>query len=80
MHTCMYNPMVKVISISEDAYEGLKDLKDDKESFSEVIRKLVSKEKRKGLMNLAGSWKDDTEMLRIMKSVINDRKNFRLRM
>ena len=72
--------MTKVISISEDAYEGLKDLKKTEESFSVVIRKLVANEKRKGLLGLAGSWKDNNEMLKIMDSVIKDRKNFKLRM
>lgn len=72
--------MTKVISISEDAYEGLKDLKKNEESFSEVIRKLVMKEKRKGLLDLSGSWKENNEMLRIMKSVIEDRRNFKLRL
>ncbi|MEK6861338.1 MAG: antitoxin VapB family protein [Nanoarchaeota archaeon] len=71
--------MVKIISISEDVYEGLVSLKRSKESFSEVIRRLVGKERRKGLLGLAGIWKENTEMLKIMKSVIEDRKNFRLR-
>ena len=79
MHACIYS-MTKVISISEDAYEGLKDLKKNEESFSEVIRKLVMKEKRKGLLDLSGSWKENNEMLRIMKSVIEDRRNFKLRL
>ncbi len=75
----MYIIMVKVISISEDVYEGLKDLKDEKESFSQVIRKLISKEKRKELLSLSGTWKENNEIVKAMNSIIKDRKNFRLR-
>lgn len=31
----------KTVSLSEDAYERLKSLKEDKESFSDVVRKIT---------------------------------------
>ena len=34
--------------------------------------------RRKNILNLAGLWKNDEEMLKIMKLVIKDRKSFRL--
>ena len=37
--------MVKTITIMDDAYQALKKIKDEDESFSEVIRKLTSEQK-----------------------------------
>jgi len=74
-----YITMTKVISISDDVYDSLKSLKKPEESFSIVIRELVNKGKnKKGLLSLAGSWKNNEEMTKIMKRVIEERKKFKV--
>ena len=45
----------KTITIMEDAYELLAKKKAEGESFSDVIRRVVSKEK--DIMQFAGAWK-----------------------
>ena len=75
--------MVKVISLSEDAYAKLRALKGDK-SFSEVVVELVDEKKGKGnakdLLKFAGIWKDRAdEWEKIKKQIYEDRKKFKLR-
>ncbi|MEK6934668.1 MAG: antitoxin VapB family protein [Nanoarchaeota archaeon] len=71
--------MTKVISISDDVYNSLKNLKKPGESFSIVIRKLVKKRKsKKGLLSLAGIWKNNEEMVKIMNNITEDRKKFKV--
>lgn len=72
--------MVKVISLSNEAYEKLKSIKNEK-SFSEVVVELVEckKKNKKNIMKFAGIFKKDKEWEKIMKDTENDRKNFKLR-
>lgn len=49
--------LTKTITIMEDVYELLKSMKTKNESFSDVIRKELSK--KKSIMDLAGSWSND---------------------
>lgn len=71
--------MVKVISLSNDAYERLSKIKNGK-SFSEVVVELVDcKNKKKDFLKFAGILKDDGEFTEIMNKVIEDRKSFKLR-
>jgi len=72
--------MVKVISLSNEAYEKLKSLKGNK-SFSEVVVEIVDdrKTKKRSIMNFAGIWKDDNEWDAISKKIYEDRKKFKLR-
>jgi len=72
--------MVKVISLSNDAYEKLKSIKNEK-SFSEVVVELIEckKKNKKNIMKFAGIFKDDKEWEKIMKDTEKDRKNFKLR-
>lgn len=76
MYVCI---MTRCITLSDDAYNDLKALKIDNESFSEVVRKLTAKKKSEGLLKLAGIWKDNPEMVKVMKGVYKDRKKFKLR-
>ena len=74
IYACMYtNSMTKVISISDDVYADLSALKSKNESFSIVIRRLSQGAKMKNLLNLAGTWKDATEMDGIFKKIIEER-------
>ena len=50
--TCM---VTKTITVMEDAYNLLLSRKNNNESFSEVIRKMVGK--KGDIMRLAGAWK-----------------------
>ena len=65
----------KTISISVEAYEKLKKLKNEKESFSEVINRVAGK---RSLLELAGILSDE-EGDALMKSVKEGRERSRKR-
>ena len=71
--------MTKVISLSDEAYNELKKLKEEGESFSKVVIKLAEGGKKEGIMAFAGAWKNSPEMDRIFKKVLGERKKFRSR-
>lgn len=65
--------MTKIVSLSEKAYEALKKLKRDGESFSDVVRRLTSEEECKSLLPFAGKWAgDDSE--KVFESIAEDRR------
>lgn len=70
--------MVKVISLSEKAYESLKSRKTADKSFSDVVIELVDK-KKKPLSDLFGILKDDKESIKIFEDVIRYRASIKLR-
>ena len=73
--------MVKVISLSEDAYMKLKSIKNGR-SFSETIVGLIEKpiSDKKNIMDFFGIWADDREELeKFEKRVEENRKKFKLR-
>ena len=69
--------MVKVISLSNTAYETLKSLKKKNDSFSDVVLNLIKKEKKASLLDFAGIWKDATEMDKIFENILHERHNSR---
>ncbi len=70
--------MVKVISLSDEAYGRLKGNKGSK-SFSEVVLEFVPAKKRT-MMSLFGIAKDRAEEWKdIEKRIYEDRKKFKLR-
>jgi len=71
--------MVKVISIADDAYQELKELKEEDESFSDVVRRITSNEKGKAFLDLAGAWKDEKDIEIIFKKILEDRKSVTFR-
>jgi predicted CopG family antitoxin len=72
--------MTKVISVSDEAYEGLKDMKSEGDSFSKVIIKLVEKERRKSLLDFFGKWPGPkNELDKIKKSLSKERESFKTR-
>jgi len=75
MHTYT---MVKVISLSNTAYETLSKIKGEKESFSEVILKLTRK-KKENIINIFGCAKEDKEFIYGLKKAYKERDKERLR-
>ncbi|MBI3033362.1 antitoxin VapB family protein [Candidatus Woesearchaeota archaeon] len=72
--------MVKVISLSNKAYEELKALKQGHDSFSDVVIKLVEKKPKGNLMDFFGKWPGGKEELdKIAKILEEDRKKFKTR-
>ena len=70
MHMHIVFAMTKVISLSEKAYETLKGLKKPGESFSDVVIRVAGKQKKKSILEFAGTWKGndaDEVLAQIMK-------------
>ena len=63
----IYVPMSKNISISDDVYEWLKEIKGD-DSFSSAIRKLKNRDDLEEIngMNILENWKKTKEKIREM--------------
>ena len=62
--------MTKVISLSNEAYQTLKESKKPGESFSDVVLRIAKKKKKKSLLDFSGKWagNDADEVLaQIMK-------------
>ncbi len=72
--------MPRVITISDEAYAALLSLKGRKESFTDVVLKLVKKERKKPLSYFAGKWVGDPkELTAIFESIIEERRSVKLR-
>ena len=70
----------KTITISEEAYNLLKDNKRDNESFTEVIKRILStKRKKEDLLDWLSNNKDLVELADVIETVYNDRKKIDLR-
>ncbi len=52
--------MVKVISLSDEAYRRLKAIKGNR-SFSEIVIDITSDGKKKDIMKFCGLWRDDSK-------------------
>lgn len=53
---CIKSCMTKVISLSNEAYQTLKDSKKPGESFSDVVLRVVKTKKKKSLLEFSGKW------------------------
>jgi predicted CopG family antitoxin len=51
--------MTKVISLSNEAYQTLKDSKKPGESFSDVVLRIAERKKKKSLLEFSGAWVGD---------------------
>ena len=72
MHT-----MVKVISLSEEAYKTLHEMKNEKESFSQAVLRLTRK--KKSIMSLYGLAKKDPSITKELKKIVKKREEGILR-
>ena len=70
--------MTKVISLSNKAYQTLKDSKKPGESFSDVVLRVVSEKKKKSLLEFAGTWKGD-DIDEVFSQVLKDREQSKSR-
>ena len=59
MHMHIAFAMTKVISLSNEAYQTLKDSKKPGESFSDVVLRVVNAKKKKSLLEFSGTWVGD---------------------
>ena len=72
--------MVKVISLSNDAYAKLKALKKGSQSFSDVVVEVTSNKKKRNIMDFAGAFADNAEHWEKMeKQIYEDRKKAKMR-
>jgi len=71
----MHINMTKIISLSDEAYGKLKNMKKTGESFSKVVLRISEKEEKKPLMTFFGAWSGNKKELEdFKKSVVEDRK------
>lgn len=66
--------MVKMVSLSDDVYMGLKLLKGRK-SFSEIIRENIINKKKKSIKEFIGIWKEDSEYWNNFEKEIRKSRN-----
>ena len=59
MHMHIVLCMTKVISLSNEAYQTLKKLKNSGESFSDVVLRVAGERKKKSLLEFSGKWAGD---------------------
>ena len=78
MHMHIVFDMTKVISLSEKAYETLKGMKKPGESFSDVVLRVAAKEKKRSIMEFAGSWHGD-DADKVLAQIMKDRENVKSR-
>ena len=60
----------KTLTITEDVYHNLKDLKQNGESFSKLFKRLITNNNGQYLEEFFGAWKmDDDEFKKIDKTI-----------
>ncbi len=70
----------KTITISEEAYKALARIKNEKESFTEVILRITRiKSKKKELVDWLESSETNEDLAQAIENVYNNRKNWTLR-
>jgi predicted CopG family antitoxin len=65
--------MTKVISLSNEAYQTLKDSKKPGESFSDVVLRIAKKKKKKSLLEFSGKWVGD-DADEVLAQIMKDRE------
>jgi predicted CopG family antitoxin len=67
--------MTKVISLSNESYQTLKQLKKSGESFSDVVLRVAGERKKKPLLEFSGKWAGD-DIDEVFLQVREDRERF----
>ena len=65
--------MTKVISLSNEAYQTLKDSKKPGESFSDVVLRIAKPKKKKSLLEFSGTWVGD-DANKVLAEIMKDRE------
>ena len=65
--------MTKVISLSNEAYQTLKDSKKPGESFSDVVLRIAKPKKKKSLLEFSGTWVGD-DADKVLAEIMKDRE------
>jgi predicted CopG family antitoxin len=73
MHMHIVLSMTKVISLSNKAYQTLKNLKKSGESFSDVVLRVAGEQKRKSILEFAGTW-EGTDIEEVYSCIRRDRE------
>ena len=68
----------KTITISEEAYEALAGVKAAKESFTDVILRIVKKRKEGTLLDHVRSVEPDEEFAKTLEDVVKERNRISL--
>jgi predicted CopG family antitoxin len=68
----------KTITISEEAYEALAKAKTAKESFTDVILRIVKKRKVGTLLDYVRNLEPDEEFAKILDGIVEERKRISL--
>ena len=72
--------MTKVISLSDEAYNALSELKEGKDSFSKVVLRIANKVKKVSLLEFAGKWKGSKDELgKLFLEIEKERNKTKLR-
>jgi predicted CopG family antitoxin len=80
MNNLNVNMAHKTITISEEAYNLLKENKRENESFTEVIKRILThKKKKEDLIEWLSSKKDLLDLADSVESVFDERRNINLR-
>ena len=73
--------MTKVISISDEAYNALSELKEKNDSFSKVVLRIADIVKKVSLLEFVGKWKGSKdEVKKLYNEIAEERKKTKLRM
>ena len=73
MHMHIDLAMTKVVSLSNEAYETLKESKKPGESFSDVVLRIAKKKKKKSLLEFSGKWVGD-DADEVLAQIMKDRE------
>lgn len=78
MHMHIALSMTKVISLSNEAYQTLKNSKKPGESFSDVVIRVVGEKKKKSILEFAGTW-EGGDIDEVLAKLMKDREHSRSR-
>lgn len=72
--------MTKNISLSDDAYDALAELKGENKSFSDVVLEIAKRYAKKKISSFAGKWHgSDEEAKKILEELLEERRTARIR-